>query len=118
MTIEQSTFSDNRALCNDGRFGGDPNDRGGAISVQDTNLKVIQSTFTGNTVVQNGGAIHTLRGRIEVQNCTFRSNSATTGGIGAGLLLVNSLVIINHFAIVAWNSFSAVFFLSFRHGVF
>ena len=62
---------------------------GGAISHEDyggsagpLSTTIHDSTFTGNTTTQNGGAIAASFGRLIVSNCTFAGNTASNFGGG------------------------------------
>lgn len=80
---------------------------GGAISNQDGNVTVMNSTFAGNSTTGRGGAINhfddpttTAGGIMEILNSTFIGNSAFNGGglanSGPGILtLVHTTVVGN-----------------------
>ncbi len=68
LTVNGSTFTDNRAL-----------DRGGAIYSEGGSLTVNGSTFTGNTA-DYGGAIYNDDSTLTVTGCTFTGNTADFGG--------------------------------------
>ena len=71
LTVARCTFSGNSA--GGAVFGG------GGIS-NDGELKVDQSTFTGNTAVSAGGGIDNSGGVLTLRQSTIAANTAATGG--------------------------------------
>jgi uncharacterized repeat protein (TIGR01451 family) len=80
LTINDCVFSENQALAS-----------GGAIMSQAFNgsatVSIANSTFHNNSA-SIGGAIHKIEGELKVQNSTFSGNSALTGD-GAGGAIAN-----------------------------
>ena len=71
VTIEDSTFTNNRATGN-----------GGAIASVGDNILIKNSTFAQNSAYQ-GGALYnklTFKATLNAENCSFTKNSATYGG--------------------------------------
>jgi uncharacterized repeat protein (TIGR01451 family) len=88
MTIEDTTFADNIGTTN-----------GGAIFHMNGGLAITGSTFTGNRVVGQGGALWVTDGgggtAVAVTNSTFTGNQATgtrpnNGSVGLGGAITNS----------------------------
>lgn len=72
---------------------------GGGIAVQYTgaDVRIINSTFTGNTTGANGAAITLIGGEVSLVNSTITGNSGPNGGIsclfgGSVVNLYNSIV--------------------------
>jgi predicted outer membrane repeat protein len=94
MTIEDTTFENNRAEQN-----------GGAIYHQQGGLTIARSTFAGNTTRGQGGAIWLLQASpTSISNSTFSGNSATgiapnngSSGLGGAILInASNSVTISH----------------------
>ncbi|MBR2693225.1 MAG: right-handed parallel beta-helix repeat-containing protein, partial [Thermoguttaceae bacterium] len=90
VTVDSCRFLNNRA-----------NGLGGAIRIRNQNLKVTDSTFSGNISTQNGGAIYCENsGNVEIKNSIFRGNhgDAEGGAIygqNSNLTIVQSLIVDN-----------------------
>ncbi len=83
-TISGSTFSNNKSLFDDG----------GAIYSAGAGVKFINSTFSANTAVSDGGAIYS-NSSCTIKNSTFYSNegTATADAIrGNSCTMTNSIV--------------------------
>ena len=70
MTLEDCTFSDNRA----------PNFRGGALAMYSSNSRVRRCTFVDNSAQRGGAIVVYDRSGPEISYCTFIRNTATGGG--------------------------------------
>jgi uncharacterized repeat protein (TIGR01451 family) len=88
MTVEDATFADNVGTTN-----------GGAIFHMNGSLSITGSTFSGNRVVGQGGALWVTDGgggtAVAVTNSTFTGNQATgtrpnNGSVGLGGAIANS----------------------------
>ncbi len=78
--IEDSTFGGNVTLGSGASGGGS----GGAIYQQNKPLTISGCTFTGNSAVHAGGALHVVdSASLTLVNSTFSGNTATTGFGGA-----------------------------------
>ena len=71
ITITRSTFSANTTTGADGR--------GGGISANSGELRVDNSTITGNVASAGGGGVYTSTGDIYLRHATIAGNTATTG---------------------------------------
>jgi hypothetical protein len=92
--IESSTFDDN-----------DGGDYGGAIETYG-NLRVTNSTFSGNHVAQHGAGIYVINGPLEMSSTTVAFNKAGTDAFlnyGGGLYLTSS----NDFTYTMYNNIIA-----------
>jgi hypothetical protein len=87
LTIVDSTFDDNHVT------GGNDAD-GGAIWWAGAALKIVNSTFSGNTASSDGGALFLLGGSTTLDNVTFADNAA--GGGGDALAVVNTTVVLRN----------------------
>jgi hypothetical protein len=106
LTVTNSTFVDNSALVG-GALGGTPGPAGKSI-------RVVNSTFYGNTATQ-AGAIFAGGVTLEVDNSTFLRNTASLGGSIfstlsvaklKGVILAGSPGANNCFGMVTDNSFN------------
>ena len=80
INIKNCSFTENAAIDVNGAEGGNAG-TGGAIYVYNgTTLSVIESTFNTNTAVKNGGAVYATGAKTTIDNCSFDSNSASSGG--------------------------------------
>lgn len=70
LTITNSVFSGNHNNAYDG----------GAIYSQSSTVNIDQTTFSGNSAVDEGGGIYLLGGTVTVSNSAFSSNTAFEGG--------------------------------------
>ena len=83
VTVNNSTFKDNGKMTDaDGTY---TCIHGGAIAVEklnnkDTKLTVIGSTFEGNKVTKDGGAIHVSLADLDISGSTFKENEAGNDG--------------------------------------
>ena len=82
VTLSNMTFTGNTAVS------------GGAISSTDTELKIFDSSFEGNTATgdmasQGGGAIAVSGGSLYVESSSFTNNQAT-GTSGSGGAIINT----------------------------
>ena len=93
LTIVDSTFSGNSApsggaIYSNGStyiensiFSGNSATSGGAISHQNSELTIVNSTFTENSATENGGAVFTYNSEpFEVTDSIFSRNNATGNG--------------------------------------
>lgn len=82
LVVLNSTFSGNAASQGEELEGS-----GGAIHVTDLTgqATIANSTFTGNSALVNGGAIHVETGNLTIDQATISGNTA--GGSGDGLYL-------------------------------
>lgn len=87
LTILNSTFDDNHVT---GGAGAD----GGAIWWAGAKLKIVNSTFSGNSAAHDGGAMIVLGGSPALDNVTFSSNSAA--GSGGALVVANTAVVLRN----------------------
>ena len=97
LTINNSTFSSNTATSVSS---------GGAIYNTSGTLIVSGSTFTSNTAMGPGGAISVNNGDAKIVNSTFSGNTSDAGSGGSGgaifvdnsavLLLINSTISANY----------------------
>ncbi len=93
MTLRNVTVTGGQAVF--GTFSG--NGGGGIQSTVESQLNIIDSTFTGNTTCEGGGGIEMdYSGPITVTNSTFSSNTAEYGGgiaeYGTKATVVNSTI--------------------------
>ena len=92
ITIDQSTFSDNRAIANYRGYGG-------AIYAHSSTITIDQSSFSDNRATANhrgyGGAIYVHSSTITIDQSTFSDNRATANYVygygGAYMLPLQSL---------------------------
>jgi hypothetical protein len=77
LTVSNCTVSDNRESCGDSSCGG-------AGIWNDGTLKVINSTFSGNSTTMNGGGILN-HGTLTVTGSTFSGNSSHSSYGGGGI---------------------------------
>jgi predicted outer membrane repeat protein len=86
VVIEDSVFSDNKAVGYTGEDADETTGDGGAIRVGGWgSLRVSDSTFTGNTAYDDGGAIlsQTHGGSVMITRSVFEDNNNTVGRGGA-----------------------------------
>ncbi|MCF0227180.1 MAG: hypothetical protein HUK28_07755, partial [Methanobrevibacter sp.] len=71
-------------------------DFGGALVLLDTNVKIINSTFTNNTAKYNGGAIYASWTNMTVMDSSFNSNRGTLNSNGGAIYSDASYLTINN----------------------
>ena len=73
-------FNSNTFTGTGDTFAGNHATDGGAISDSGITVAVTDSTFSGNSALDNGGAVENNSGDFTGTNCTFSGNSAGSGG--------------------------------------
>ena len=71
--------------------GGDSSEWGGAIYLEDGNLRIVNCRFEDNSCYTDGGAISTSGGKLAVEKSEFCSN--TSGGVGGAISLEDGTVL-------------------------
>jgi predicted outer membrane repeat protein len=82
LTIVDSTFDDNHLTGGNGADGG-------AIWWAGVALKIVNTTFSGNTASHDGGALAVLAGSATLDNVTFADNAAD--GVGDAVMALNTV---------------------------
>ena len=77
---------------------------GGAIFVNQGNLRILKCDFVGNRAEAHGGAIRCIQSSPEISLCNFLNNNALTGGGGALDCSYNSSPIIEDCTFTGNNS--------------
>ncbi|MHB8681195.1 MAG: fibronectin type III domain-containing protein [Acidimicrobiales bacterium] len=72
--------------------GGDGAGNGGAISAQSSTTHLINDVFLNNSAQNDGGAVYSVGGVVNISGSTFQSNSASSGG---AILIAGRLAIVN-----------------------
>ena len=88
ITISNSTFRGNDAKYS-----------GGAIANYG-NMTIIDTTFTNNKAAYGGAIENNARAKLDIINCTFNYNTATSGGAaiyGSGNLTIKNSIFTNNF---------------------
>lgn len=86
------------------RFVGNSADVGGAIYDQSDHLRLINTTFSGNTSATDGGGVWASNAlALDLFNCTMGSNVATSGGGG----VFSSSLVVSANNCVFWFNFDA-----------
>ncbi len=92
MYVDGASLTLNNLTIANGSVAGGPTGGGGIYLMAGTVI-ITNSTFSGNSTINNGGGIFQNGGTLIITNSTFSGNSAATGGgidIGAGTLTITN----------------------------
>jgi RHS repeat-associated protein len=58
-----------------------PSKRGGVVYNPGGVISLVDSNFSDNAVIDEGGVVYAYQGQVDIQNCTFQNNSGQGGAI-------------------------------------
>ena len=90
LTIVDSTFDDNHVTGGNGA-------NGGAIWWAGAALKIVNTTFSGNTASHDGGAVIVIASSATLDNVTFADNAAS--GAGDAIAASDSTLVLRNTAV-------------------
>jgi predicted outer membrane repeat protein len=93
VNITHSTFTSNRATGR-GPFSGNIYRGSGVACIRNSNISVVNSTFSNNSAVGNAGVMQVESSSVEIIDSTFEHNNATLdGGVTCTKLAPNNFTI-------------------------